>query len=81
MNRAQFYLWSVLHNGEHLDDAALSELATQAVGQLHYADPQERRSDMENAVGAWAERSDLPDSYRYISNLRQADRWERLAGK
>ena len=70
MKRAQLYLWSLLQSVEQMDDRVFSDLADQAVGGLPIADPELRKSDMLAAVGAWAERTDLPDSVTYISNLR-----------
>jgi hypothetical protein len=74
MKRAQFYLWTVLHERAGLDEAALSELAGQAADELETNDPAVRRSDMETAVGLWAERADLPDTASYILNLREDSR-------
>ena len=70
MNRAKLYLWSVLHSLEHVNDSVLFDVAGQAANDLFIADPELRKSDMTAAVGAWAERSDLPDSIIYIANLR-----------
>ena len=70
MKRAQLYLWSVLHSLDCVSERALSELAGQAAAELPIADPNQRKSDMEAAVGAWADRSDLPDSASYVANLR-----------
>jgi hypothetical protein len=64
------YLWSVLQTVEDVDESVLSNLSGQAAGDLPIADPELRVSDMLAAVGACAERSDLPDSATYISNLR-----------
>jgi hypothetical protein len=70
MKRAQLYLWSVLHSVEHVNERVLSDLAGEAAGTLPIADPELRKADMKAAVGAWADRDDLPDSGIYISNLR-----------
>ena len=70
MNRAKLYLWSVLHSLDHVNDSVLSDAAGQAANDLFIADPELRRSDMAAAIGAWAERSDLPDSSTYIAGLR-----------
>lgn len=78
MKRAQFYLWTVLHDGEDPGDAAISELATQAACELEINDPAQRRFDMEAAIGLWAERTDLPDTETYLRDLREDDRAERL---
>ena len=81
MKRAQLYLWSVLHSVEHMDSGVLSDLADRAdraAGSLPMADPELRRSDMLAAVGVWADRSDLADTFTYIANLRDKDREHKL---
>jgi len=78
MHRAQFYLWSLLHCCEHVDSGVLAALANQAASYLSVANKEQRRSDMESAVGIWAERTDLPDAATYLSNLRDEVRAERL---
>jgi hypothetical protein len=78
MNRAQLYLWSVLHSREQVDEGVIAELANQAESHLSIADKKQRRSDLQAAVGAWSERTDLPDSDTYLSNLRDEARSERL---
>lgn len=78
MNRAQLYLWSVLHSLEHINDSVLSDLAGQAAVDLSIADPEMRKSDMQAAVGAWAKRMDLPDSRIYVANLRDESAANRL---
>lgn len=79
MKRAKLYLWSVLHSLEQVDDCVLSGLADQAAAAIPIADPELRRSDMEAALGAWADRTDLPNSSSYISSLRnRAERTVRI---
>ena len=70
MNRTQLYLWSVLHSLEHVNESVLSDLAGQGALDLSIADPEQRKADMEAAVGTWAERPDLPASSIYIASLR-----------
>ena len=78
MNRAQLYLWSVLHAQTQAEESVTPDAAGQVISQLPIADKKLRKSDMEAAVGAWASRADLPDSLTYISNLRNEVRIERL---
>jgi hypothetical protein len=78
MNRAQLYLWSLLHAGEQVSEGVLSDVAGEASGVLPIADIELRKSDMEAAVGAWAMRTDLPDSLTFIANLRDEVRDYRL---
>jgi len=78
MNRAQLYVWLLLHAGEQLTESVLSDLADQAGAASSIADKEQRKSDMEAAVGAWSERTDLPDSLTYIATLRDEVRDESL---
>ncbi len=78
MNRAQLFLWSLLHSDEHVDDGVLAELADQGASHLSLADKEQRRSDMEAAVGVWAARFELPDSRTYIEKLRNEVRGDKL---
>ncbi len=70
MNRARWYLWSLLHEGERVSESVLSDIVGQATGVLPTADIELRKRDMEAAVGAWALRADLPDSHTFIAKLR-----------
>jgi len=70
MKGPTLYLWSVLQTVEDVDESELYHISGRAAGDLPIADPQLRVSDILAAVGAWAERTDLPDSATYISNLR-----------
>jgi hypothetical protein len=70
MNRAQLYLWSLLQSVDQMDERILSELAGKASEDLPIADPEQRKSDMDDAIGAWRKRPDLPDSRWYIAALR-----------
>ena len=74
MNRAQLYLWSLLHAGEHQGDISLSDPQSQLARNLGIADPRQRRSDMEAAIGLWAERPDFSDTESYLRNLREDHR-------
>ena len=70
MNRAQLYLWSVLHSMGHVNDSVLSDLSGRAPLDFSIADPELKRTDMEAVTGTWAGRTDLPDSATYIASLR-----------
>lgn len=58
-------------------DLALVALEAGAVRDLVRDDARQRRSDMEAAIGLWAERSDLVDTESYLRNLREDDRPQR----
>ncbi len=70
MNRAQLYLQSLLQTGEQASEGPFSGVAGLAAAVWPTADKELRKSDMEAAVGAWASRTDLPDSITYIAGLR-----------
>jgi|HubBroStandDraft_6_1064221.scaffolds.fasta_scaffold3139241_1 hypothetical protein len=70
MNRAQLFLQSLLQTGEQESEGPFSCVAGLAAGVWPTADKELRKSDMEAAVGAWALRTDLPDSITYIAGLR-----------
>jgi hypothetical protein len=74
MNRAQLYLRSLLQADEQAGDSVFSDVAGLAAGLWPTANKELRKSDMEAAVGAWASRTDLPDSITYIANLRNEAR-------
>jgi hypothetical protein len=93
MNRASLDLATVLPDREHSGDAALpdptlldlsfSELAvldleSWAVREFVRDDPRQRRSDMEDSIGIWAEREDLAETASLLRNLREDNRSERL---
>ena len=78
MKRAELYLWSLLQSVDHVNESVLSDLADQAASTLPMADPELRKADMQAAAGAWAERTDLPDSGAYIDNLRNEVRDSKL---
>ena len=70
MNRAQLYLSSLPQADEQASENVFSDVAGLAAGVWPTADKELRKSDMEAALGAWASRSDLPESRTYIANLR-----------
>ena len=78
MNRAQLYLWSVLQAREHRGDDLVSDLDSQLVRDLDIADLTQRRSDMEAAIGLWAERGDIGNTEDYLRDLREDHRAEGL---
>lgn len=78
MNRAQLYLWSVLHSCEHRGVVSLFDLDNQAMRGRFFSDTQERQAGMEGAIGLWAERFELSDVEGYLRNLRADNRTERL---
>jgi hypothetical protein len=78
MKRTPFYLWTVLRDRAGLDEAAIAELAGHTARELDRNDPAPRHSDMEAAIGLWAERDDLPDTESYLRNLREDCRAESL---
>jgi hypothetical protein len=87
MNRASLDLATVLPDRERhgdiadqgcsLLDLALLDLETRAVRDLVQDEAQQRRIDMEAAIGLWAGRTDLVDTEAYLRDLREDDRRKR----
>ena len=77
MNRAQLYLWSVLHAREHTGDL-FSDFDSETMRERYFRDPEQRQFEMEAAVGLWARRDEISDVDDYLRNLREDDRSERL---
>ncbi len=84
MNRASLDLVPALLDRERhgdlalpdrsLLDLALLDIETRAVRDLVQDDARQRLSDLEAAIGLWAERSDLVDTQAFLRNLREDDR-------
>ena len=83
MKRTQLYLdediWKVLQIRSRLSGTSISELVRQAIREKYGVSAEKRRQAMESWVGAWKDRTDLPDTETYIRQLRKGDRrWKRL---
>ena len=83
MKRTQLYLdeeiWSVLHIQARQAGTSISELVRQAVRDRYGNPPENRRRAMQDWVGMWQSREDLPDSETYVRRLRKGRRLRRFA--
>ncbi|MBI4480027.1 MAG: ribbon-helix-helix protein, CopG family [Acidobacteria bacterium] len=83
MKRTQLYLdeglWKVLEIQARQSGTSISELVRQAIRDKYLPSPEERRRAMQAWVGAWKDRTDLPDTETYIRRLRKDNRLRRLS--
>ncbi len=82
MHRTQLYLedelWKALRNRARKEKTTISALVRQAARSQYLSDLDERRKAMLAFIGIRKDRTDLPDSTRYIRTLRREARLERL---
>ncbi|MGA3213504.1 MAG: CopG family transcriptional regulator [Terriglobales bacterium] len=82
MKRTQLYLdddaWNALHARALLQETTVSELVRTAIREKYLGKLDQRRAAMEAFVGIWKHRSDIPDAVRYVRNLRQDNRLDRV---
>src|SRR5580693_2088560 len=71
MNRARLDLLKVLPPRQHHGGSLLFDIESQLVRDLDVTAPEQRLSDMEAAIGVWAEREDLANTEDYVRNLRE----------
>ncbi len=82
MRRTLLYLdddlWNALQTRARSTGTTISDLVLQAVRVHYLGNLDERREAMEALVGIWKDRNDLPDSDKYVRNLRRDTRIKRL---
>ena len=82
MKRTQLYLddelWHALHKRAAAEKTTISELVRKAARDRYLMDPERRRAALMGIVGAWKDRTNLPDTEAYVRNLREDSRMERL---
>jgi hypothetical protein len=83
MRRTQLYLdddiWNALHIQARQAGTSISELVRQALRDRHGNSPENRVRAMQDWVGIWQSRKDLPDSETYVRRLRKGTRLRRIA--
>jgi hypothetical protein len=83
MKRTQLYLeddmWNVLHFQARQAGTSISELVRRAVRDRYGNSPENRRRAMQEWVGMWQDRKDIPDSESYVRGLRKGTRLRRLS--
>jgi len=83
MKRTQLYLqediWNALHVRSRLQGTSISELVRQAILEKYGDPPASRKEAMRAIVGLRKDRRDLPDTARYVRNLRKGKRPRRIS--
>lgn len=83
MKRTQLYLdediWNLLHIRAREVGTSISELVCRVVRDRYRNSSENRRRAMQDWVGIWQGRKDVPDSETYLRRLRKGTRLRRLA--
>ena len=83
MKRTQLYLdediWKVLHIHSRQRRTSISDLVRQAIRDRYGSSPANRSKAMQALVGIWRDRNDLPDTRKYVRQLRKGKRLTRIA--
>ena len=58
--------------------STVSELVRRAVREKYLANTSERKEALLGAVGLWKDRTDLPDTHKYVRRLREDNRLKRI---
>ena len=84
MVRTQLYLdrkdWEILHLYARQTGLTISELVRRAIRERYAGEAERRREAMMSFVGSRKNRRDLPDTERYIREMRKDTRHQRLNG-
>jgi hypothetical protein len=82
MRRTQLYLdddlWATLHARAKVEKTTISDLVRRAARERYLESTEERRAALMGIVGLWRDRTDLPDTEKYVRNLRKGTRLKRL---
>jgi metal-responsive CopG/Arc/MetJ family transcriptional regulator len=82
VRRTQLYLddqlWEALHARARSRKTTVSELVREAARERYLSRQDEQRKAMQEFVGSGKRASDTLGSVRYVRNLRQGDRLDRL---
>ena len=82
VRRTQLYLeedlWNALHERARRQGTTISDLVRKAAREQYMSLDGERRAAMEEIVGLWKDRTDLPDTETYVRGLRKDTRRKRL---
>lgn len=83
MKRTQLYLdediWKTLHIHSRQRRTSISDLVRQAIRDRYGSSPANRSKAMQALVGIWRDRNDLPDTGKYVRQLRKGKRLSRIA--
>ncbi len=72
-------IWNVLHVQARQVGTSISDLVRRAVRDRYGNSPENRRRAMQDWVGIWQGRKDVPESETYVRRLRKGRRLRRLA--
>ena len=83
MKRTQLYLdediWKALHIHARQRRTSISDLVRQAIRDRYGSSLANRSKAMQALVGIWRDRTDLPDTRKYVRRLRKGKRLSRIA--
>ena len=83
MKRTQLYLdediLKVLHIHSRQLRTSVSNLVRQAIRDRYGSSPANRSRAMQALVGVWRDRNDLPDTGKYVRQLRKGKRLSKIA--
>ncbi len=84
MIRTQLYLekkdWELLHLQARQTGLTVSELVRRAVREQYASQTDQRRKALMEFVGSRKNRRDIPNTERYVRELRKDTRFSRLKG-
>ncbi len=72
-------IWNVLHVQARQVGTSISDLVRRVVRDRYGNSPENRRRAMQDWVGIWQGRKDVPESETYVRRLRKGKRLRRLA--
>jgi len=82
VRRTQLYLeddiWQLLKVQAHRSRSTVSDLVRRAVREKYCAQAGDRKEIFESVVGLWKNRGDLPETGRYLRQLRRGQRLKRF---
>jgi Ribbon-helix-helix protein, copG family len=83
VKRTQLYLdediWKALQIDARQRRTSISDLVRQAIRDRYGSSPANRSKAMQALVGIWRDRNDLPDTGKYVRQLRKGKRLSRIA--
>jgi len=83
VKRTQLYLdediWKALQIDSRQRRTSISDLVRQAIRDRYGSSPANRSKAMQALVGIWRDRNDLPDTGKYVRQLRKGKRLSRIA--
>jgi hypothetical protein len=85
VRRTQLYLdndlWDALHDRARRSGQTVSSLVRDAVRDRYLGNLEQRKAAMQTVVGIWKDRTDLPETEKYVRSLRGGTRLKRAYSK